>query len=252
MFSRSRNPLLTFPLSFHVWVTSKIQVNFRFKRFDLRGKLLMIVSYGISQFLNYLCFEVKEINPLLIFLLSYHVPVTSKIQVNFGFKRFSEVLMILSYEFSQFLNYLCFQDQGIHCWHSYWATMFVWPRKSKSTSGSRGTLRYLLMIVSYGFSQFLQYLYMFSRSSYSLLAILPSYHVWMTSKISANPGTGGTLRYWWLCLIDFHNFFTSLCFWDQGIHCWHSYEAILFGWPWKPLEPEVVLDFRGPPNMVAQ
>ena len=33
MFSRSRNPLLTFLLSYDVWVTSKIQVNFRFERY---------------------------------------------------------------------------------------------------------------------------------------------------------------------------------------------------------------------------
>ena len=33
MLSMSRNPLLTFLLSYHVWVTSKIQVNFRFERY---------------------------------------------------------------------------------------------------------------------------------------------------------------------------------------------------------------------------
>ena len=33
MFSRSRNPLVTFLLSYHVWVTSKIQINFRFRRY---------------------------------------------------------------------------------------------------------------------------------------------------------------------------------------------------------------------------
>ena len=43
MFLRSRNPLLTFLMSYHVWVTSKFQVNFRFKRFS---EVLMIVSYG--------------------------------------------------------------------------------------------------------------------------------------------------------------------------------------------------------------
>ena len=67
--------------------------------------------------------------------------------------------MIVSYGFSQFLWYLCFRDQGIHCWHSYWATMFGWPQKFRSTSGLRGTL-----------------------------------------------------RYWWLCLMDFHNFFSIYVF----------------------------------------
>ena len=92
-------------------------------------------NFTISQLFMFL----KSRNLFLIFLLSYHVRVISKIQVNFRFKRFSEVLMILSYGFSQFFQYLCFRGQGIHCWHCYWATMFGWPRKSKSTSGSGGT-----------------------------------------------------------------------------------------------------------------
>ena len=58
-------------------------------------------------------------NPLLTFLLCYHVWVISKISVNFRFKIHSEVLMILSYGFSQFLQYLCFWGQAIHCWQSY-------------------------------------------------------------------------------------------------------------------------------------
>ena len=40
---------------------------------------------------------------------------------------------------SKFLHYLCFRGRGIHCWHSYWATMLKWPRKSKWTPGLRGT-----------------------------------------------------------------------------------------------------------------
>ena len=31
---------------------------------------------------------------------------------------------------------LCFRGQGIHFWHFHRAAMFVWPRKSRSTSGS--------------------------------------------------------------------------------------------------------------------
>ena len=98
-------------------------------------------------------------NPFLAFLLSYLVRVTSKIQLNFRFNRYSEVLIIVSYRFSQFLQYLCFRGQGIHFWHSYWATMFGWPQKSRSTSGLRGSL-------------------------------------W----------------YWSLCLMDFHNFFSIYVF----------------------------------------
>ena len=98
-------------------------------------------------------------NSFLIFLLSYHVWVTSKIQVNFWYRLHLKVLMILSYEFSKFLQYLCFKGQGIHCCHSQWAVLFEWPRKSRSTSD-----------------------------------------------------TGGTRRYWWLCLIAFGIFFTIYVF----------------------------------------
>ena len=54
-------------------------------------------------------------NSFMIFLLSYQVRVTLKIQVNFRYRRYLKVLMILSYGFSQFLQYLCFRGQGIHC-----------------------------------------------------------------------------------------------------------------------------------------
>ena len=98
-------------------------------------------------------------NPFLTLLLSYHVSVTSKIQVNFRYRRNLKVLMIVSYGFLKFLHYLCFRGWKIHFWYSYWATMFWWPRKSRSTSG-----------------------------------------------------TGGTWRYWWMCLMDFWNFFTISVF----------------------------------------
>ena len=122
MSSKSRNPLLTFLLSYHVWVTSKIQVNFRFKRywwyclinswhfqtihvFEVResiadistelpclsylknlGQLpvwevLMILSYEFLKFFTLFVFS-RSGNPLLIFLQSYCVWITSKIQVD--------------------------------------------------------------------------------------------------------------------------------------------------------------------------
>ena len=135
IFSRSRNPLLTFLMSYHVWVTSKIHVNFRFERywwfclknfwnfhtihvFEVResiadistelpclgdlekiqihfrfnrySEVLVIGSCRFLKFLHYLCF-LRSGNPLLIFLLSYHVWGTSKIQFNFRFKRFSRL-----------------------------------------------------------------------------------------------------------------------------------------------------------------
>ena len=48
-------------------------------------------------------FIFKVRNPWLTFLLSYHVWVILKVQVNFRFRRYLEVLMNVSYELSQFL-----------------------------------------------------------------------------------------------------------------------------------------------------
>ena len=94
-FSRSRNPFLAVSQSYHVWVTSKIQVNFRFRRCS---KVPMIPSYGfwfISSFPTFLRLR----NPFLAVSRSYYVRVTSKIEVNFPFRRCLRVLMIESYRF---------------------------------------------------------------------------------------------------------------------------------------------------------
>ena len=66
-------------------------------------------------------------NPLLTISMSCRVRVTSKIQVNFRYRRYSKVLMIVSYRFLKYLHYLCFWGHDIHCRHSYRATMFRWP-----------------------------------------------------------------------------------------------------------------------------
>ena len=223
MFSRSRNSLLTFPMSCYVWVTSKTQVNFRYRRYS---KVLMNVSYWFWKYLHCLCFWGQGIhcwhsyratifgwpwksrstsgsrgtddfvlriftissvfmflrsrNPMPTFLLIYHVRVTSKLLVNFRYMRYLKVLMILSYGFSQFLQYLCFRGQGIHCRHSYRATRFEWLWKSRSTSGSRGTDDSDL----HDFE--ISSLFMFSRLRNPLLIFPLSYHVRVTSKIWVN------------------------------------------------------------------
>ena len=232
-------------------------------------------------------------NPLLTFLLSYHVWVTSKIQVNFRYRRYSKVLMILSYKFLKFLQYSCLRGQEIHCWHSYWATMFGWPRKSRSTSGKK-----VLMIVSYEFLKFFHYL------CFRGWGIHLWYSYWATMfqwprKSRSTSGTGGTRRYWWFCLMNFQNFFSIhvsevkkstvdtltelpclgevknsgqlpvqvvlmilsygflkflyyLGFQGQGIHCWYSFWATSFGWPRKSESTSGSRGFWGHPNKVAQ
>ena len=222
MFSRSRNPLLTFLLSYHVWVTSKIQVNFRYRRYSkvliilsykllkflqyscFRGqaihcwysywatvfgwprksrstsgqKVLVIVSYEFLKFLQYSCFKVKESTAD-----NYTELTCSGYLINPGqllVQRYSKVLMILSYKFLKFLQYSCFRGQEIHCWYSYWATMFGWPQKSRSTSGSGGTDDSVLWIFE------ICLLFRFTRSRNSLLIFLLSYLVWVTLKIWVN------------------------------------------------------------------
>ena len=151
MFSRSRNPLLTFLLSYDVWVTSIIQVNFRFERYWW---------FCLMNFWNFHTIRVFEVRESIADI-STELPCLGnlKIQVNFRFKTYSEVLVNVSYRFLKFLDYPCFWGQRIHCWYFYRATMFGWPRKSRLTSGPTRTR-----------------------------------------------------RYWWLCLVDFWNFFTIYVF----------------------------------------
>ena len=179
MFSKPRNPLLTFLLSYQVWVISKIQVNFRFERywwfcliffwnfhtnhaFEVRESIACWYSYRATIFdlenpgrlpvqhvlggtdecvswiveISWLFMFLGSMNPLQIFLYSYHTWVTSKIQTDFRFNRYSEVLAFC--RFSKLLHYLGFWSQEILCWHSYWATMFMGPQKFRSPSGSLG------------------------------------------------------------------------------------------------------------------
>ena len=56
MFSRSGNPLLIFLQNYHVWVTSKIQIDFRFNTYS---KVLVIVFCRFLKFLHYVL-EVNE------------------------------------------------------------------------------------------------------------------------------------------------------------------------------------------------
>ena len=94
-------------------------------------------------------------NPLLTFRLNYDVWLTSKIQVNFQFERY----LWFCHKFLKFSHYSCFWGQGIHCWYFFIATMFRWPRKSRK-------------------------------------------------KSRKTSGPARTQGYWWLCFVDFRNFFT--------------------------------------------
>ena len=108
--------------------------------FALIADIVALVA-SISAISTYFMFS-RSRNPFLAVSQSYHVQVTSKIQVNFRFYRSSRVLMIGSHGFSKFLYSLRFRGQEIHFSQFHKATMFEWPRKSRSTSGFTGPQGY--------------------------------------------------------------------------------------------------------------
>ena len=99
MFFRSGNFFLIFLLSYHVRAGSGDLEN--------PGQLpVQEVFEGTDDCVLYI-FEISSLfmfsrsgNSFRIFLLSYHVRVTSKISVNFRYRRYLKVLMIASYKFS--------------------------------------------------------------------------------------------------------------------------------------------------------
>ena len=139
-------------------------------------------------------------NPLLTFLLSYHIADLE----NLGQLPAQQVLMIVSGRFSQLLHYLCFWGQGIHCWHSYWAAMFGWIQKFRSTSGTRGTWRYWWLCLINFWNMFTIYVFEVKAFISDIPTELPR------SGDLKNPGQlpfQEVLKNtdWWLCLMTFHN-----------------------------------------------
>ena len=139
----------------------------------------------------------KTRNPLLTFLLSYHVWVTSKIQVNFRFERYWWYCLIN-----------CWNFQTIHVFEvresiadistelpclSYLENLGQLPVQGY-LKGTDNCFLWIFTISS---------LFMFSRSRNSLLTFLLSYDVWVTSIIQVNFRFE---RYWWFCLMNFWNF----------------------------------------------
>ena len=135
--------------------------------------------------------------------------------------------MILSYTFLTFLHYLCFWGQEIHFWHFYRATMFGWPRKSRSTSGSSGTRRYWWLCLIDFHSFFFIYVFKVKESIFDIPTKLPC------SGDLKNPGQLPVQEVLMILSYKFLTFLHYLCFWGQGIHFWHFYRATMFGWPQK-------------------
>ena len=112
-------------------------------------------------------------NPFLAVSQSYHVRVTSKIQVNFRFHRCSRVLMIGSYGFLKFFHSLRFRSQEIHFWQFHKATMFGWPRKSRSTSGFTGAQGYWWLGLMDFRNFFISYIFEVEESIFRSFTKLP-------------------------------------------------------------------------------
>ena len=137
MFSRSGNPLLIFLQSYHVWVISKIQVNFRLRTYPEIYWWMCLIDFWI--FLTIHVFGVKE----SIADISTQLQCLGDLE-NPGWLPVQHVPggMIVPCRFLKFLHHSCFWGQRIIWWHSYWATMFGRPQKFRSPSGSRGFRRY--------------------------------------------------------------------------------------------------------------
>ena len=163
-------------------------------------------------------------NPLLI--SPTELPCLGDLE-NLGQLPVQKVLMIVSYEFLKFLHYLCFRGWGIRFWYSYWATMFGWPQKSRSTSGTGGTRRYWwFCLVNFRnfFSIHVSEVKKFTADISTELPCLDDFE---------NPGQLPVQEVLMILSYEFLKFLQYLCFRGQGIHSWHSYWATLFGLSWK-------------------
>jgi uncharacterized membrane protein YhaH (DUF805 family) len=135
--------------------------------------------------------------------------------------------MILSYNFLKFHHYLCLRGREIHCWYSYWATMFEWPRKSGSTSGSRATQRYWWLCLIDFHNFFIIYVFDYKESISDIPAELTC------SGDLENLDQLPVQEVLMILSYKFLKFLQYLCFRGQGIHCWHSFRATSLKWPQK-------------------
>ena len=188
MFSRSGNPLLIFIHSNHVWVTSKIQVDFRFNTYL---EVFLNVWHRFLKFWSFLgqgiqcdistelpCLDdPKNLGQLLsdsrvtqkywwLYLMDFYnfftiyvvkiketiadIPTELRYLSDLENPSQLPVWVVLVILSYEFLNFhtSCFRGQGIHCWYFYRATMFGWPRKSRWTSSSTGSRRYWSKMLS--------------------------------------------------------------------------------------------------------
>ena len=167
-------------------------------------------------------------NPLLIFLQSYHVSVTSTIQIDFRFNTYSEVLVNVSYRFLKFLDYSCFWGQGIQCDISTELPCLSYLENlGQLPSDSRVTQKYWWLYLMDFYNFFTIYVVKVKEST----ADIPT-ELRCLSDLE-NPSK---LPVWEVLVIlsyEFFKFSHYSCFGGQGIHCWYFYRATMFRWPRK-------------------
>ena len=99
----------------------------------------------------------------------------------------------------------------------YWTTMFAWPRKSRSTSGSRGSQWYWWFCLRNFHNFFSIYVFEVKESMADIPTEIPCLGDFKNSR-STSGHTGIHRRYLWLFLVAFYSFFT--------IHIFESTESI--------------------------
>ena len=120
-------------------------------------------------------------NPFLTLLLSFHFRVTSEIQVKFRYRRYSKVLMIVSYIFSKFLDYIRFLRVKEFIANIPTELLCLVDLENLGQLPVQEVLEGTDDCVLYIFE--ISWLYTFLRSKNSLPTFLLSYYVWLTSKI---------------------------------------------------------------------
>ena len=191
MFTKARNLTVASTQSQLARLTSKTQINFRWKRYYFEG-ILIFVFHILSWFFVYShnlfdvhVFEVKE----SIAEIPTELPCSGYLK-NLSQLPVLEVLIILHYKFLTFLHYLGFRGRGIHFWHSYWATSFDMSdlenlRQLPVWGLSIGTDDKVIWIFTI-FSKL-----MFSRSGNHLLTFWLSCHVWGPRNFRKTFGSRG-------------------------------------------------------------
>ena len=101
-------------------------------------KVLMILSYKLFKLSDYSCFRGQGIHCRYFYTTTLFQLLRKSRSIS-GSRVPQRHWWLYLIDFHNLFTIYVHRGQGIHCWHSHWATMFEWPWQSKSTSGLRGT-----------------------------------------------------------------------------------------------------------------